>query len=175
MQCPAGTFATESETPCSTPISRPNSKRTRKITRPIELVASLDDSAKSQELRALLDEIASLTTRVTVIERRDDEARTPSFSIGEPGQPARIRFAGIPMGHEFTSLVLALLQTGGHPVKLDDDVIEQIRALDGDYAFEDVLLAVVPELPGSRAGAERDVADQPAHPSRRDRRRAVPG
>ena len=93
-----------------------------KITRPIELVASLDDSAKSQELRALLDEIASLTTRVTVIERRDGEARTLSFSIGEPGQPARIRFAGIPMGHEFTSLVLALLQTGGHPIKLDDDV-----------------------------------------------------
>ncbi|VWB89832.1 NADH dehydrogenase [Burkholderia lata] len=107
-----------------------------KITRPIELVASLDDSAKSQELLALLNEIASLTDRVTVTERRDDAERKPSFSIGEPGKPAGIRFAGIPMGHEFTSLVLALLQTGGHPIKLDDDVIEQIRALDGDYAFE---------------------------------------
>ncbi|MCM3012093.1 alkyl hydroperoxide reductase subunit F, partial [Bacillus subtilis] len=69
-------------------------------------------------------------------ERRDDAERKPSFSIGEPGKSAGIRFAGIPMGHEFTSLVLALLQTGGHPIKLDDDVIEQIRALDGDYAFE---------------------------------------
>ncbi|GBH25091.1 alkyl hydroperoxide reductase subunit F [Burkholderia vietnamiensis] len=107
-----------------------------KITRPLELVASLDDGAKSQELLALLDEIASLTSRVTVIERRHDAERKPSFSIGEPGKPAGIRFAGIPMGHEFTSLVLALLQTGGHPIKLDDDVIEQIRALDGDFAFE---------------------------------------
>ena len=107
-----------------------------KITRPIELVASLDDGAKSQELLALLNEIASLTPRVTVIERRGDAERKPSFSIGEPGEPAGIRFAGIPMGHEFTSLVLALLQTGGHPIKLDGDVIEQIRALDGDYAFE---------------------------------------
>jgi NADH-dependent peroxiredoxin subunit F len=107
-----------------------------KISRPIELVASLDDSAKSQELQALLAEIATLSPRVALIERRDDAERKPSFSIGEPGKPAGIRFAGIPMGHEFTSLVLALLQVGGHPVKLDADVIEQIRALDGDYAFE---------------------------------------
>jgi NADH-dependent peroxiredoxin subunit F len=107
-----------------------------KVTRPIEIVASLDDSAKSQELLALLSDIATLSTRVNVIERRDDEQRKPSFSIGEPGKVTGIRFAGIPMGHEFTSLVLALLQVGGHPIKLDDAVIEQIRELDGDYQFE---------------------------------------
>jgi alkyl hydroperoxide reductase subunit F len=107
-----------------------------KVSRPIEIIASLDDSAKSQELLALLDEIASLSERVTVIERRGDDQRKPSFSIGEPGGSTGIRFAGIPMGHEFTSLVLALLQVGGHPVKLDDAVIEQIRELDGDYQFE---------------------------------------
>jgi len=107
-----------------------------KLTRPIELVASVDDSAKSQELLALLNDVASLSARVTVIERRGDEQRKPSFSIGEPGKASGIRFAGIPMGHEFTSLVLALLQTGGHPIKLDDAVIQQIRELDGDYQFE---------------------------------------
>ncbi|MPW16427.1 alkyl hydroperoxide reductase subunit F [Paraburkholderia sp. CNPSo 3157] len=107
-----------------------------KVSRPIEIVASIDDSAKSQELIALLNDIASLSERVSVIERRDDAERKPSFSIGEPGKAAGIRFAGIPMGHEFTSLVLALLQTGGHPIKLDDAVIQQIRELDGDYAFE---------------------------------------
>jgi alkyl hydroperoxide reductase subunit F len=107
-----------------------------KVSRPIEIVASLDDSAKSQELLALLNDIATLSERVTVIERRDDSERKPSFSIGEPGKDIGIRFAGIPMGHEFTSLVLALLQVGGHPVKLDDAVIEQIRNLDGDYEFE---------------------------------------
>ncbi len=107
-----------------------------RVTRPIEIVASVDDTAKSQELVALLDDIAALSERITVVERRGDDARKPSFSIGEPGKAAGIRFAGIPMGHEFTSLVLALLQVGGHPVKLDDAVIEQIRELDGDYEFE---------------------------------------
>jgi alkyl hydroperoxide reductase subunit F len=107
-----------------------------KVSRPIEIVASLDDSAKSQELLALLNDIALLSERVSVIERRGDDERKPSFSIGEPGKASGIRFAGIPMGHEFTSLVLALLQTGGHPIKLDDAVIQQIRELDGDYAFE---------------------------------------
>ncbi|NRO96446.1 alkyl hydroperoxide reductase subunit F [Paraburkholderia sp. NMBU_R16] len=107
-----------------------------KVTRPIEIVASVDDSAKSQELLALLREIATLTERVAVIERRDDDERKPSFSICEPGKAAGIRFAGIPMGHEFTSLVLALLQVGGHPIKLEQAVIDQIRELDGDYTFE---------------------------------------
>lgn len=107
-----------------------------KVSRPIEIVASVDDSAKSQEMLALLNDIATLSERVSVIERRGDDERKPSFSIGEPGKAAGIRFAGIPMGHEFTSLVLALLQTGGHPIKLDDAVIQQIRELDGDFAFE---------------------------------------
>ncbi len=107
-----------------------------KVSRPIELIASLDDSARSKELLALLNDIASLSDRVVVIERRGDTERKPSFSIGEPGKDTGIRFAGIPMGHEFTSLVLALLQVGGHPVKLDEPVIEQIRNLEGDYRFE---------------------------------------
>ncbi|SAL71345.1 alkyl hydroperoxide reductase subunit F [Caballeronia telluris] len=108
----------------------------QKVSRPIEIVASLDDGDKSRELQALLEEIAALSDRITVIETHSDDERKPSFSIGEPGKDAGIRFAGIPMGHEFTSLVLALLQVGGHPVKLDDAVIEQIRNLDGDYTFE---------------------------------------
>ncbi|MBN3725413.1 alkyl hydroperoxide reductase subunit F [Burkholderia sp. Ac-20379] len=107
-----------------------------KLTRPIELVASLDDGAKSQELIALLNEIGELSPRVSVIERRDDSERKPSFTIGEPGKATGIRFAGIPMGHEFTSLVLALLQVGGHPLKLDESTIEQIRNLEGDFSFE---------------------------------------
>ena len=102
---------------------------------PIELVASVDDSATSQELLALLREIEGLNRKVSLLQR-DDGQRTPSFSIGVPGQPARIRFAGIPLGHEFTSLVLALLQTGGHPPKVEQALIEQIKALDGQSHFE---------------------------------------
>ena len=106
-----------------------------RLQRPIELVASVDDSATSQELMGMLREIESLSSKVTVHER-DDGERTPSFSIGEPGQPARISFAGIPVGHEFTSLVLALLQTGGHPPKVEAAVIEQAQALIEPAHFE---------------------------------------
>ncbi len=105
------------------------------IRQPIELVASLDDGAKSQELAALLDEIAALSDAVTVV-RRDDDRRRPSFMIRRVGTDIGVRFAGIPMGHEFTSLVLALLQVGGHPSKLAQDVIQHVANLDGDYAFE---------------------------------------
>ncbi|RZS81883.1 alkyl hydroperoxide reductase subunit F [Pigmentiphaga kullae] len=107
-----------------------------KITQPIEIVASLDDGDKSRELAELLKEIASLSERITLIERRDDDERKPSFTINRPGENIGIRFAAIPLGHEFTSLVLALLQVGGHPIKLDADVIEQIKNLDGDFSFE---------------------------------------
>ena len=107
-----------------------------KITQPIEIVASLDDGDKSRELAELLKEIAGLSERITLIERRDDGERKPSFTINRPGENIGIRFAAIPLGHEFTSLVLALLQVGGHPIKLDADVIEQIKNLDGDFSFE---------------------------------------
>ena len=109
-----------------------------RLQRPIELVASLDGSEKSVETRDLLREIATLSPLVAVREDGND-TRKPSFSVGRPGEAPRIRFAGIPMGHEFTSLVLALLQTGGHPPKVDAAVIEQIRAIDagiGRFRFE---------------------------------------
>jgi len=106
-----------------------------KLQTPIELVASLDESAAAQEMRGLLTDISELSTKVSL--REDgDAARRPSFAIGRPGEAARISFAGLPMGHEFTSLILALLQTGGHPPKVDADVIEQIKALPGNFRFE---------------------------------------
>jgi len=106
-----------------------------RVVHPIELVASLDDGGKSRELKELLEDIAALSPKVAV--RFDGaDARKPSFSIERTGTDVGVRFAGIPMGHEFTSLVLALLQVGGHPPKLDEQVIEQVRALEGDYRFE---------------------------------------
>ena len=105
------------------------------IREPIELVASLDDSPKSAELNTLLEDIASLSDKVSVV-RADDDARRPSFMIRRIGTDIGVRFAGLPMGHEFTSLVLALLQVGGHPSKAAQDVIEQVKNLDGDFAFE---------------------------------------
>ncbi|MGN6237636.1 alkyl hydroperoxide reductase subunit F [Dyella sp.] len=106
-----------------------------KVTQPIEIVESLDDGAKSAELHELLQEITALSDKITLV-RRDDNARKPSFAINRVGTDIGVRFAGIPMGHEFTSLVLALLQVGGHPSKTTQDVIDQVRNLDGDFAFE---------------------------------------
>ena len=106
-----------------------------KITHAIEISASLDHSEKSQEMREMLQEIASLSTRISYIERNDDE-RKPSFALNRADSDIGIRFAGMPMGHEFTSLVLALLQVGGHPSKAGSEIIEQIGQLQGEYEFE---------------------------------------
>ncbi|WP_342317059.1 alkyl hydroperoxide reductase subunit F [Lysobacter sp. FW306-1B-D06B] len=106
-----------------------------KVTQPIELVASLDDGEKSRELEGLLQDIASLSDKISY-SRRDDDARRPSFAINRAGTDVSVRFAGIPMGHEFTSLVLALLQVGGHPSKTAQDVLDQVRDLEGEYHFE---------------------------------------
>nr|WP_300307206.1 alkyl hydroperoxide reductase subunit F [Halomonas sp.] len=106
-----------------------------KVTQPFELVATLDDGAKSKELHGLLSDIASLSDKIAFSTEGNDK-RVPSFAIHRDGKPSGVVFAGIPMGHEFTSLVLALLQAGGHPPKTSPEVLEQIQALDADLHFE---------------------------------------
>ena len=106
-----------------------------RITQPVELVASLDDRPESADMRELLEEIVALSGHLSV--RYDGtDARRPSFQITRAGADMGLRFAALPMGHEFTSLVLALLQAGGYPPKVEAEVIEQIRALDADLVFE---------------------------------------
>lgn len=107
-----------------------------KLTKPVELIATLDDSARSSEIRELLAEIAELSDKVSFTERNDLPVRKPSFLITNPGSEQGPRFAGSPLGHEFTSLVLALLWTGGHPSKEAKELLEQIADLDGDFEFE---------------------------------------
>ncbi len=107
-----------------------------RVTRPIQITAHADDGAKSQEMLELLETLVSLSNQITLDVRRDGAERTPSFALTTPGQDIHLAFAGLPMGHEFTSLVLALLQVGGHPSKATAEVIEQVQALDGDYTFE---------------------------------------
>ncbi|MGD9774700.1 alkyl hydroperoxide reductase subunit F [Diaphorobacter sp.] len=107
-----------------------------RLQRPVELVATLDDGATSQELRELLHEIQALSDKITVVEKNDEPVRKPSFLITNPGVDTGVRFAGVPLGHEFTSLVLALLQVGGHPSKEAADLLEQVKGLQGDFHFE---------------------------------------
>ena len=105
------------------------------LRQPIKLIASLDDSATAVEMRKLLDTIVSLSDKVT-LETTGSDVRRPSFVIARDSETAGVRFAGLPLGHEFTSLVLALLWTGGHPPKVELDVLEAIKALQGDFNFE---------------------------------------
>jgi alkyl hydroperoxide reductase subunit F len=107
-----------------------------RLTRPVEILASVDHGESSREMLELLADVAAASPLVTVDVVHDDGELKPSFVIREPGANARVRFAGIPMGHEFTSLVLALLQVGGYPPKVEAALLEQIRALEGEFQFE---------------------------------------
>jgi NADH-dependent peroxiredoxin subunit F len=108
----------------------------QRISNPVEIVASLDETPASDEMRELLRDIAEASPLVRVSEAPAGPHRTPSFSVSRPGQSPGPRFAGLPMGHEFTSLVLALLQVGGYPPKVDEALLQQVRALEGDFEFE---------------------------------------
>ncbi|WP_396430777.1 alkyl hydroperoxide reductase subunit F [Limnohabitans sp.] len=105
------------------------------LRQPIRLIASLDDSETGTEMKSLLETIVSLSDKVT-LDTTGQDSRKPSFVVAREGETQGVRFAGLPLGHEFTSLVLALLWTGGHPPKVEQDVIDAIKALDGDFSFE---------------------------------------
>ncbi len=107
-----------------------------RVTRPIQITAHVDDGAKSQEMLELLNTLVALSAQITLDVRRDSSERTPSFALTTPGQDIHLAFAGLPMGHEFTSLVLALLQVGGHPSKATAELIEQVQGLEGELKFE---------------------------------------
>jgi len=109
------------------------------LRQPIRLIASLDDSETGTDMKSLLETIVSLSDKVS-LDTSGNDARKPSFVVAREGETQGVRFAGLPLGHEFTSLVLALLWTGGHPPKVEQDVIDSIKALDsadgGDFNFE---------------------------------------
>jgi NADH-dependent peroxiredoxin subunit F len=108
----------------------------QRITQPVQLIAWPDEGEESRQMLELLTEIEPLSALITLEIRRAGEAMKPSFALRRAGEEPRIRFAGVPMGHEFTSLVLALLQVGGHPPKAAADAVERVRHLDGEYHFE---------------------------------------
>lgn len=107
-----------------------------RLEQPIELIASLDEGEKSVELKKLLEDITALSDKITYREQTDLIERKPAFRIQRTDTDIYVDFAGIPLGHEFTSLVLALLQVGGYEIKVDPMVADQIRNLEGEYLFE---------------------------------------
>jgi alkyl hydroperoxide reductase subunit F len=107
-----------------------------RVTLPFELVASLDGSQTAQQMRELLETIQSLRADKISLRLDGQDQRKPSFALQRADGSLSLRFAGLPLGHEFTSLVLALLWTGGHPPKAGQEVIDQIKGLTGDFDFE---------------------------------------
>ena len=100
----------------------------------VEFRASIGSDDKSKELKELLDEIAEMSEHITIVEK--ELKRTPSFSVSKPDEEAGVTFAGIPLGHEFNSLVLAILQVSGRAPKEKQSIIDQIKGLEGKYNFE---------------------------------------
>ncbi len=107
-----------------------------RVQQPFEIVASLSDSENSREMLELLQTIQGLRADKITLKTDGQDARKPSFTLQRTGSDTSLRFAGLPLGHEFTSLVLALLWTGGHPPKEEAETLDNIRALDGDFNFE---------------------------------------
>lgn len=110
-----------------------------KLVNPLEIVANVVHGEKEQatdEMIQLLRDIVEQTDRITVRAESNPATRYPAFRIGAAGELARVEFAGVPMGHEFTSLILALLQVSGYPAKVEQALLEQVRNLPGQYRFE---------------------------------------
>jgi NADH-dependent peroxiredoxin subunit F len=98
----------------------------------IKVSAGSDDVSK--DMLALVNELASMSSKITI--EKTQLARTPSFSVNRVGEDTGVIFAGVPLGHEFTSLVLALLQVSGRPPKIDQSLIDKIKNIKGEYHFE---------------------------------------
>jgi len=106
-----------------------------KIESPIVLEATLDDSTQSAQMLELLNEVAEQSTKLTV-KTSGSSKNIPSFTVGKADEVARIAFSGLPMGHEMTSFILAILQASGYPPKVEQDVIESIKGLEGKKRFQ---------------------------------------
>lgn len=92
------------------------------------------DDEVSRDMLSLVDELATMSSRIKVEHAKLE--RTPSFSVNRVSEDTGVVFAGIPLGHEFTSLVLALLQVSGRPPKVDQKVIDQVKSIQDELHFE---------------------------------------
>lgn len=95
---------------------------------------SAGSDSTSNDMMALMEELTALSTGIKTEQVK--LPRTPSFTINRMEEDFGVTFAGIPLGHEFTSLVLALLQVSGRAPKVDGKLIDQVKSIKGEYHFE---------------------------------------
>ena len=100
----------------------------------IVLGVNADDSENGKQVRDLVDEIASMSPAISIAERSD--IKGPGFTVEKPGVIEGVAFAGLPLGHEFTSLVMALLQVSGRAPKVEEKVINRIKTIKERLHFE---------------------------------------
>jgi alkyl hydroperoxide reductase subunit F len=106
-----------------------------KIVSPIVLTVTLDESPASAQMLELLNEVAEQSEKITV-STNGQAKNVPSFTVSKVGEDARITFSGLPMGHEMTSFILAILQASGYPPKVEEDILARIRKLEGKFRFQ---------------------------------------
>jgi alkyl hydroperoxide reductase subunit F len=106
-----------------------------KIVQPIVLTATLDNTTNSSQMLELLNEVAEQSDKITV-KLDGNSQKVPSFTVSKINEVARITFAGLPMGHELTSFILAILQASGYPPKVENEILERIRGLEGHFHFQ---------------------------------------
>ncbi|GAF61635.1 alkyl hydroperoxide reductase protein F [Psychrobacter sp. JCM 18903] len=113
-----------------------------KMTRPITFVLGSGEHSKRAELIDFLTKIAGTTDKINFdATATDDSLPSPiSFKVvshvdGELTDTG-IVFSGIPGGHEFTSLILAILQAGGHTLKLDESIQKLIKRFNKPLQFQ---------------------------------------
>lgn len=109
---------------------------TESMTQHVRFVVQTGSHSKRQELLDMLTAFAGVSDKLS-IEERDAGLRSPvSFTLEADSQPTGVVFSGIPGGHEFNSLVLAVLQSGGRPGKLDPQIADSIAKINSQLHFE---------------------------------------
>jgi alkyl hydroperoxide reductase subunit F len=110
-----------------------------RIVKPVQLQMHTGEHESRHELKQMLSEVAALSDWIELTEKTDDDVSPVSFDVLSEGKPTGIRFSGIPGGHEFSSLILAILQAGGSPVRLDEGLQNLVRGLEGQMHFQTVV------------------------------------
>lgn len=105
------------------------------LKRPVTLTAQLDGSPLAQDIREFLQEVRACSDMLSVDETALVAGR-PSFTISSVDEAARISFAALPLGHELSSFVLAVLHVGGHPAKETAEALERARQISGPLEVE---------------------------------------
>ena len=109
---------------------------TEKMTNKVSLILQTGEHDKRTQLHEFLTQLCSVSENLNLIER-DEGLRSPiTFYLDVDGKNTGVHFSGIPSGHEFNSLILAILQSSGTALKLDESLAKMVQKISDDLHFE---------------------------------------